>query len=220
MKTKNSENASFAKCLCEAAYSLQKSDLEQTAAVMAAAVGSDPSIRYLLGGASEGENDRQYFLAVLKAVYGKCVIISSDNSVRDVLILFPPRLKAVPVLRFLLNGGAGLSAFFGLGLFFRSLCYENNCSRVKKRFASDAWYCMCFAVLPERQGRGVGSRLLRPVLRMADDRGVPLYLETHREINTQIYGHYGFDTVDISVIPGTAVKQYAMLRECKCKEML
>lgn len=39
----------------------------------------------------------------------------------------------------------------------------------------------------------------------------PLYLETHKKINTRICMNLGFETADVSVIPGTDIKQYAML---------
>ncbi len=214
MKRTSSECNSLWKQLLETAYSVQKYDLEQAARVMAAAFGSDPSIRYLLGGASEGMHDWRYFLTVLKTVYGKCLMLSSDAAVQDLLVLFPPELKAVPALSFFQHGGFGLCRFFGPKLLLRSLKYENNCQRVKNRFLTpDTWYCMCLVVAPEKQGRGVGSRLIRPVLEILDKQCIPLYLETHKKINTRIYEHLGFSTVDISCIPGTATAQYAMLRQ-------
>ena len=67
----------------------------------------------------------------------------------------------------------------------------------------------------EKQGQGIGSRLIKPVLQALDDYHIPLYLETHKEINTYIYEHLGFHMVDISTIPGTNTTQYAMLRTTK-----
>lgn len=200
--------------LSETAHALQKDELEKGATVMAAAFGSDPSIRYLLGGDSMGREDWRYFLTVLRALYGKCLMLSSDGSIQDLLILFPPELKSVPASGFFLSGGLGLCRFFGAKLLLRSLNYESNCQRIKERFLTpDTWYCMCFAVLPEKQGRGAGSRLIKPVLKALDERHIPLYLETHKEVNTHIYEHLGFRMADVSVIPGTETTQYAMLRE-------
>lgn len=72
---------------------------------------------------------------------------------------------------------------------------------------------MCFVVLPEMQGGGLGSSLIKPVLNVLDSQNIPLYLETHKVVNTEIYKHLGFNMVDVSVIPGTNISQYAMLRE-------
>lgn len=123
-----------------------------------------------------------------------------------------PRLKSVPPLGFMLNGGIILAGRFGLSLFRRSINYEGNCQRIKNRFTTpETWYCMCFVVSPEAQGRGLGSGQIRPVLDILDAYVAPLYLETHKKINTRIYMHLGFETADVSVIPGTDIKQYAML---------
>lgn len=218
MKKRISDNASLLDSLESAAYSVKKENLERSAKVMAAAFHDDPSIRYLLGGETMGGDDWRYFLTILKAVYGKCIMLSSDETIQDLLVLFPPRLKTVPTLRFFLKGGIGLCRFFGLKLFLRSLNYENNCQRIKERFLTpNTWYCMCFVVLPEKQGQGVGSHLIKPVLKILDDYHIQLYLETHKELNTRIYGHLGFDLVDISAIPGTGTTQYAMLRTPKAE---
>lgn len=214
MKADRFQQEALSARLRSTAYCVQVQDLTRAARVMAAAFGGDPSIRYLLGGTSEGPNDWRYFLTVLRAVYDKCCLLSSDADVQDLLVLFPPTLQSVPTLRFFWNGGLRLCRFFGPGLLLRSLRYERNCQRIKARLLPPtAWYCMCFVVLPERQGRGAGSRLIRPVLRSLDEQQVPLYLETHREVNTQIYKHLGFRLADVSVIPGTAITQYGMLRD-------
>ena len=197
--------------LCAAAHVVQKKDLAAAARVMAAAFSDDASIRYLLGGEKEGGSDWKYFLCVLKAVWGKCVMLSGDEQMSCLLILFPPRLKAVPAIPFLLNGGAALCRTFGAGLFLRSLNYENNCRAVKSRHViAGTWYCMCFAVAPQRQGQGMGSRLIRPVLDVLERDGAPLYLETHKAVNVDIYRHFGFDTVGVSKIPGTDIVQHSM----------
>ncbi len=208
-----SQSVALADTLRTTGYCLREDDLPQAARVMAAAFGDDPAIRYLLGGEAMGRDDWRYFLTVLRAVYGRCVLLSTDEAVQDLLVLFPPELQSVPAVPFFLRGGVGLCRFFGPALFARSLRYENNCRRIKRRFSTpDMWYCMCFVVQPGLQGQGNGSRLIRPVLQALDARHVPLYLETHKVVNTCIYEHLGFHMADVSVIPGTETTQYAMLR--------
>ena len=197
--------------LTQTAYSLKEKDLPAAAVLLAASFSKDASIRYLLGGNAEGEHDREYFLCVLKAVYRKCVMLSLDESINSLLILFPPKLKAVPTLPFLLRGGLKLCRSFGISLFLRSLNYENNCKAVKKRHITpDSWYCMCFAVSPKKQGKGLGSRLFKPVLRVLSEHSVP-FLETHKAVNVEIYTHLGFETASKSRIPGTDIEQYSMI---------
>lgn len=183
----DSNDISLADALSGCAYSVRKSDLEKAARLMAAAFHDDPSIRYLLGGRTQGRDDGRYFFAVLRALYDRCVMLAGGEAMKSLLILFLP-------------------------LFHRSINYEGNCQRVRNGFTTpETWYCMCFVVSPEAQGRGLGSELIRPVLDILDAHGAPLYLETHKEINTRIYMHLGFETADVSAIPDTDIKQYAML---------
>lgn len=48
------------------------------------------------------------------------------------------------------------------------------------------------AVLPEYQGKGIGSRLLRHCMDIADKAAVPCYLETDASINLPLYERHGF----------------------------
>jgi len=215
MKTVTVEKAFLPHRLRRTAYCIRKEDLGQCAVVMSKAFHDDPAIRYLLGGTTIGQNDWRYFLTVLKAVYGKCIMLSSSSSINDLLILFPPELKSVPAFGFLKSGGIGLLRFFGPSLFWRSMRYENNCQKIREKLTvPGTWYCMCFVVLPEKQGQGYGSRLIRPTLDIFNHIGVSLYLETHKKLNRLIYKHLGFQEVDISKIPGTETAQYAFLFDC------
>jgi GNAT superfamily N-acetyltransferase len=53
-------------------------------------------------------------------------------------------------------------------------------------------YLAVLGVEPERQGEGVGSRLLAPGLELCDREAVPAYLETAKERNVTFYARHGF----------------------------
>ncbi len=195
-------------------YKVQKSDLKKCAYLMASAFHDDPSIRYLLGGTEQGQNDWRYFYTVVKSIFGKCIMLSNDNDLNDLLILFPPALSAVSTFPFFINGGIILPALFKNGLLVRSLRYEANCKRIKEKIISNnTWYCMCFVVNPELQGKGRGSRLIKSVIKVLDGYNIPIYLETHKPINVEIYKHLGFKVKTTTLIPNTEITQYGMLRD-------
>lgn len=194
-------------------YSIQRADIEKCARLMARAFDNDPSIRYLLGGEGEGKNDWKYFKVLLKTLFGKCVMLSVDEQIKELIVLLPPSHKDIPSLSFLLNGGALLPFVSKKGLFMRSFKYESNCKRVKNRFMlANTWYLLCLVVEPEMQHHGYGSILMKHVLKELDYMNAHLYLETHKAVNVEIYKHFGFELKDTSVIPGTSNSQYAMLR--------
>ncbi|PRW44883.1 GCN5 family acetyltransferase [Chlorella sorokiniana] len=67
------------------------------------------------------------------------------------------------------------------------------------------------AVHPARQGKGLGSRLLRHLTRLADREGLPLYLEASNPRNRALYLQHGFtDFQTVQASGGTPY--YAMAR--------
>jgi ribosomal protein S18 acetylase RimI-like enzyme len=54
------------------------------------------------------------------------------------------------------------------------------------------YYLQWAAVRPDRQGRGIGSALLAPVLERCDREGVPAYTEATSLQNRRLYERHGF----------------------------
>jgi GNAT superfamily N-acetyltransferase len=54
------------------------------------------------------------------------------------------------------------------------------------------WYLNVVSTLPSRQGQGLGSTVLEPVLDDADDNGWPCYLESSNPRNISLYLRHGF----------------------------
>ncbi len=55
------------------------------------------------------------------------------------------------------------------------------------------WYLGLMVVNPAKQGQGIGSRLLQPILRRASDEGLPCYLVTFAEQAVRFYQKNGFE---------------------------
>ncbi|UQX02937.1 GNAT family N-acetyltransferase [Streptomyces sp. RerS4] len=59
--------------------------------------------------------------------------------------------------------------------------------------AEEHEYLLMIAVEPGRQGEGLGTELMRPVLERCDRDGVPAYLEASSERSKRLYERLGFE---------------------------
>jgi ribosomal protein S18 acetylase RimI-like enzyme len=75
------------------------------------------------------------------------------------------------------------------------------------------WYLWVLGVAPEHQGRGVGGKLLQPVLAEADRNRLPCYLETESERNVAFYRKHGFEVISADPPPPQGVQLWLMLRQ-------
>jgi ribosomal protein S18 acetylase RimI-like enzyme len=77
------------------------------------------------------------------------------------------------------------------------------------------WHIDPLCVLPERQGQGIGSKLLQYFCDRVDKENQLGYLETDQEANVRLYNRFGFEVREEGPIFG--VQNYYMWREAKDK---
>ena len=73
------------------------------------------------------------------------------------------------------------------------------------------WHLSVLGVTPERQGEGIGSALMRPVLERCDREVRAAYLETANPVNLPFYERHGF-AVREQVDLGADLRVWTMLR--------
>jgi len=101
---------------------------------------------------------------------------------------------------------AGVAVWLPPGAFPRSarrlLRYTAGTARLHP--AQPYWYLEVVGVDPAARGLGIGTRLLEPVLALADETGQPYYLETMTERNVGWYRGLGFEVMEAGVrfVPG------------------
>jgi ribosomal protein S18 acetylase RimI-like enzyme len=93
-------------------------------------------------------------------------------------------------------------------LAFLHLMHDAN----KRLFTPPFWSLAPVAVLPEEQGKGIGSALMRKKLAEIDASHLPCILATQDRINLPIYEHYGFHTVYEESIVSPDIVHYTMYR--------
>ena len=64
------------------------------------------------------------------------------------------------------------------------------------------WYLAVLGTEPTRQGQGIGSTLLAPILEHCDQEGMPAYLESSKESNIAFYSRHGFKVTGEIRLPG------------------
>lgn len=85
--------------------------------------------------------------------------------------------------------------------------------RLARQIPEPNYYLSVLGVDPARQGQGIGSALMRPILDRCDQERLPASLATNLERNLRLYGRHGFRVVDEVNIPRTEIPTWLMRRD-------
>lgn len=185
-------------------------DLAPLAKTIAAAFYDDPIASWLFRDDSRRmrqlERGFALFMRRLYLPAGEC--LTTEHVAGGALWLPPGRWQApVPTqLRVL----AGAAAICGRE-FPRFLGYSRLLESKHPR--EDHYYLPFMGVEPGRQGRGIGSALLRPVLERCDSDGLPAYLEASSPRNRDLYKRHGFEVVESVELAAGGPTHWLMWRE-------
>jgi GNAT superfamily N-acetyltransferase len=75
------------------------------------------------------------------------------------------------------------------------------------------WYLGVLGTDPPRQGKGLGSAVLQPVLERCDHEGLPAYLESSKERNVPFYSRHGFEVTNELKLGDDGPPLWTMWRE-------
>lgn len=78
----------------------------------------------------------------------------------------------------------------------------------------NSWYLSIVGVLPEFQGKGLGSKLVSGVLEKSDMLEIPTYLETFTPRNITFYERLGYQVVGSFHEPTIQANYWLMARKC------
>jgi GNAT superfamily N-acetyltransferase len=79
--------------------------------------------------------------------------------------------------------------------------------------AAPHFYLSGLGTDPPRQGQGLGSAALAPVLTRCDEQGIPAYLESSKQRNIAFYERHGFVVKETIVVPPDGPSLWTMWRE-------
>ena len=86
---------------------------------------------------------------------------------------------------------------------------------VIKPSGSDDLDARLAGVDPEKRGSGAFRRLFTPFLEYADEHGLACYLDCYTERLEQLYGHFGFETVERRSIDAFPIEERLMIRRAQ-----
>lgn len=197
-------------------YLVKKKDIPRLAEVAADAYRDYPLHNWFTKGKYDAKASKLLMQVSLKTMTEDAVIYADSEEINGFAAWLPFGFTGNKALPFLLNGGLELFLHAGFGLIGRLQTYEDYAMNLKKQFTDHYdWYLFNLSVKKDAQGKGIASKLMRPMLKFCDDERMVAYLETNKGSNVGLYQHYGFDLMKEELIPQTTVYHYAMVRRPK-----
>ena len=197
-------------------YIVQEKDLDRLAEVAADAYQDYPLHNWFTKGKYDKKASKLIMQISLKTMTEDAIIYADSEELNGFAVWLPFGFTGSKTMPFLMNGGLELIMHSGFGIIGRLLTYETYAMNLKKEFTDNYdWYLYNLSIKKDAQGKGIASKLLRPMLSFCDDEKMVTYLETNKESNVGLYKHYGFELKKEEVIPKTTVTHYAMVRQPK-----
>lgn len=197
---------------------LTLTDLEPAAQVLSQAFVNDPLISYML---PVKEGRRIKTLHKFFMVYGEINIKNQrgygiGDPLQGVAYWKSPTQENLSIS--VKSLGKFIPLFFSLyrAGYLRGRPIMQQIDMLHKKHADQPhFYLDNLGVLPESQGRGLSSRLLRPILEMADAQNVICYTDTVTKSNVALYEHFGFQCVETCEVADTGVTIWALRRPAR-----
>jgi ribosomal protein S18 acetylase RimI-like enzyme len=187
----------------------QPADHARLAGTFAAAFADDPAWAWLLPHSDREQRLRLFLETELANLVPERREIWTTDDCSAVASWGPPGLWSVPVpvvLRF----APQMLRVFGRRLQL-GLRYLIRVEQMHPR--TEHWYLEILATEPARQGQGLGSALLRPMLALCDRDGIGAYLESSSDRSQALYERHGFRVVEVFDMPGGGPPIRRMWRE-------
>jgi ribosomal protein S18 acetylase RimI-like enzyme len=195
-------------------YIVQEKDLDRLAEVAADAYKDYPLHNWFTKGKYDPKASKLIMQISLRTMSEDAVVYADSEEINGFAVWLPFGFTGSKTLPFLANGGMSLILHSGPGIIGRLLTYETYAMNLKKEFTDNYdWYLYNLSIRKNAQGKGIASKLMRPMLQFCDDERMVVYLETNKESNVGLYQHYGFELMKEEQIPKSTVTHYAMVRD-------
>jgi ribosomal protein S18 acetylase RimI-like enzyme len=183
---------------------LSMADLDGATEVISRAFQDDPLWQYLLPDVEKRKRQqRKLYRVFMTAGIRNGQAYGVSDPLEGVAVWSKPDEKT------------GFSGLMGSGLlslilspvifsFIKAAPIFGKFEAMQKQYAPEPhYYLNTIGVLPEAQGKGLASKLIRPFLDEAREKGASVYTETMTPGNVSLYEHYGFQVMEEYRVPNT-----------------
>lgn len=182
---------------------LKESQIELASAVLARAFQNDPMMVYTIPDADDRRRQLpEFYTRMVRFGFLSGEFFTTPN-LEGAAVWLPPNVQWSRE-RVEAAGLHELSKIIGADalLRFREVAAAEGNAR-NRDMTEPYWYLLLLGVEPALQGRGLGGRLITPMLERARIERVPCYVETEQPRNVKFYTRHGFQPI----VDGEAVAQ-------------
>jgi len=176
-------------------HSVGRESVTALAEITADAFRDDPFNRWLFGGFEPMQRTFANLARHIYAPNGFCQILSEDGEGRAATMWLMPGDKPDATPIGMLKTYAGLFASGGWSALMRGKAAGDAMARHHPKEAHA--YLFTVGVASAGRGRGLGRRLIEPVLDACDRTGTMAYLENSNPANQRFYASLGFERVEL-----------------------
>lgn len=197
-------------------HDLSKKDIDVFANNIATSFKGYPLFEYFSNNNYNIKKMKKFWKVSLKTMSDKTFFISDSEKANSLAIFSPYEKGGISLWKYIKAGGLGLLTTFGIKTTKQMTSFEKYAMEIKNKYAyPGCWYLYVFVTMPEFRGKGLGSKIMHPMLDYLDKHNQDCYLETLLPVNVEIYKKYGFELKEEVKVPNTDLTLYAMLRTAK-----
>ncbi len=189
----------------------QATDTETLVDTLSDSFSSDPVMNWVI---PRPELYPDFFRLLVKDIYLPKGIVHLEDQGRGAALWLPPGEKfEIPPRLALLSMMAKLVLRRGPGALRR--IHQQGALFEKHHPTEPHYYLQFIGCRARDQGRGVGSALLKKGTRLADEAGLPAYLESSNTLNVPLYQRHGFEVIHEEDVAGGGPRVWFMLRPAR-----